>query len=293
MVIKKDSTKTTKRNVYKKTDNTKENIRRNKINKKIILKSESNDKTSIYTKIQIKNFSKTIFGIFCAIIIFCIIIFLCIKIYNYALQSEYFNITKIEYHGNNILSDEEVNSFTQLQYNQNILSYDINQIELNLLKNPWIREVRIKRTLPSEILIEIEEKEPMFWATKNEKLFYLDKDLNFITEVTKEKFLLLPTINIKYATEEAIKFLPNIMDKILNMNLPFGLKDITWVSINHAKGYELYIEKLNLDISIALHNWQENIKNLTDVIIDLENKNEINKIQEVRAAHNQVTVIKN
>lgn len=292
MVIKKDSQKTIKRNVYKKNETTKNTLKKPKSNLKTVKETINNENKPKYTKIQIKNFSKTIFGIICAIIIFALIVFSCIKIYQYALQSHYFNITEIEYTGNKIITKEELNACTQLQIGKNILLYDINTIEVNLFSNPWIKEVRIKRTLPSKMYIEVIEKEPMFWATKDEKLFYLDKHLNFITEVTKDVFILLPTINIKFATEEAIEFLPHIMDEILKMNLSFDLKDITWVSINHAKGYELYIEKQNLNISIALHNWQENIKNLADVIKDLENRNEINKIQEIRAAHNQVTVIK-
>lgn len=293
MAIKRDSYTTTRKNIYKRDETIKTNIRKTKNSR--ITKQRTIEKENIKSinSEQVKKISKTFFGIFCAIIIFSCIVWGSIGIYNYALQSDYFNITEIEYKGNKILTKKDLRTITNLEIGKNILRYEINQIELSLLQNPWIDHVIIKRTLPSKISIDIVEKEPIFWATKDEKLYYLDKHLNFITEVSKETFLLLPTINIKYGTEEAINYLPDVIDAIQNIELPFSLNDILWLSINHAKGYEMYIEKQNLNLSIAIHNWKENIQNLADVIADLENRNEISKIKEIRAAHNQVTVIKN
>ena len=292
MAIKNKSNMNTRKNIYKKDESIK--LKNNKIKSLFIRKSNNKiDQNEKIGKDQLQNISKSILGIILAISIFGFIVWGFIAMYQYATESEYFSIEEINYNGNKFLTINELEYITGLEINTNILAYRIKDIESELLKSPWIENVKIKRSLPNTIYIEIQEREPIFWATKDDILYYLDKNTNFIAPVTEEKFISLPTIDIKYANEKAIESLPDFLDMFKTIELPFSINEVSWFSINPGKGYELHLEKYNINISAAIENWKRNTKNLASAIRDLEKRNEFNKIKEIRSAHNQVTIIKN
>ena len=291
MVINKKTQKTVRKNTYKKEDSS--TPKYSKIRSVLTRKRTIEKKEPKLSSLQKENISKILFSIVLALCIFGSIAWASFAIYGYATKSEYFAIKKIEYHGNKFLTEKELADITGLELDTNILNYEMSQIEADLLKNPWIDSVRIRRNLPSQLFIEVKEKEAVFWATKDDVLYYLDKNINFIAPVTKEKFISLPTIDIKYASEETIRSLPFFIDTLASMGLPFSNSEISWFSINHIKGYELYLEDYNLNISVAIEDLEKNIQNLTLAVRDLKKRNEIKKIKEIRSAHNQVTVVKN
>ena len=292
MAINNNSNKNTRKNTYKKDDSIKP--KHNRIKGILTRKKYTERKENTYiNKQQMQIFLKSALGILLALFIFGAIAWGCIAAYNYATESEYFEIKEIKYSGNKFLTNTELAFLTKLELNKNILTYKIKQIEAQLLESPWIDNVKIKRSLPNKISIDIKEKEPIFWATRDDTLYYLDKHTNFIAPVTEDKFVALPTIDIKYADEEAIKSLPDFIDKFKDTDFPFSINEILWLSMNHEKGYEMYLEKYNLNISIAIENWEKNITNLAAVMRDLKKRNEINRIKEIRATPSQVTILKN
>ena len=291
MVINKKTQKTVRKNTYKKEDSS--TPKYSKIRSVLTRKRTIEKKEPKLSSLQKENISKILFSIVLALCKFGSIAWASFAIYGYATRSEYFAIRKIEYNGNKFLTEKELADITGLELGTNILNYEMTQIEADLLKNPWIDSVRIRRNLPSKLFIEVKEKEAVFWATKDDVLYYLDKNINFIAPVTKEKFISLPTIDIKYASEETIRSLPFFIDTLASMGLPFSNSEISWFSINHIKGYELYLEDYNLNISVAIEDLEKNIQNLTLAVRDLKKRNEIKKIKEIRSAHNQVTVVKN
>jgi len=292
MAIRNNSNKNVRKNTYKDNEPIKSKSSRIKNlftrkNKTIKTQSKSINKS------EIQNIFKLVFSFILALSIFGSIVWGSIAIYQYTMQSEYFLLKKITFSGNKFMTDKELMTLTKLELDNNILAYKINQIEVQLLQSPWIENVRIKRSLPDKMFIEIEEKEPIFWATKDNVLYYLDKNANFIAPVSKEKFISLPTIDVKHADNEAIKSLPNFIDMLKIAELPFSINEISWFSINPGKGYELHLDTYNLNISVAVENWERNIQNLVSVMRDLKKRNEISRIKEIRAAHNQVTIVKN
>lgn len=304
MVIKNISNKNAKKNTYNSNNSPKP--KDNKIKSALSKKKnyENNERiekgrkietgeASSLKKIKMQNLSKLFFSILLAFSIFGSIVWGSLAIYQYATKSAYFALKEIKFSGNKFLTDTELQIITGLELNKNILTYEMNQIETQLLENPWIDYVVIKKSFPDAMHIEIKEREPVFWATKDDNLYYLDKYTNFIAPVSGDKFLLLPTIDIEYANEEAIKLLPQFIDRFEKLELPFSMNELLWFKINPNKGYELYLEKYNLNMSIAIENWEKNMQNLASVILDLEKRRELRKVKEMRSVHNQVTIIKN
>lgn len=115
------------------------------------------------------------------------------------LLSSFFNIKKIEIVGNNKLTRDEAISLSQIEIEENTLKLSKNKIEKNIKQNAYVESVKIKRNLPSTILIEIEERVPTYMITFANAYAYINNQGYFV-EISKEK-LELPIIT-GYATKE-------------------------------------------------------------------------------------------
>ena len=114
------------------------------------------------------------------------------------LLSSFFNIKKIEIVGNNKLTRDEAISLSQIEIEENTFKLSKNKIEKNIKQNAY-ESVKIKRNLPSTILIEIEERVPTYMITFANAYAYINNQGYFV-EISKEK-LELPIIT-GYATKE-------------------------------------------------------------------------------------------
>lgn len=115
------------------------------------------------------------------------------------LLSSFFNIKKIEIVGNNKLTRDEAISLSQIEIEENTFKLLKNKIEKNIKQNAYVESVKIKRNLPSTILIEIEERVPTYMITFANAYAYINNQGYFV-EISKEK-LELPIIT-GYATKE-------------------------------------------------------------------------------------------
>ena len=115
------------------------------------------------------------------------------------LLSSFFNIKKIEIVGNNKLTRDEAISLSQIEIEENTFKLSKNKIEKNIKQNAYVESVKIKRNLPSTILIEIEERVPTYMITFANAYAYINNQ-GYYVEISKEK-LELPIIT-GYATKE-------------------------------------------------------------------------------------------
>ena len=115
------------------------------------------------------------------------------------LLSSFFHIKKIEIVGNNKLTRDEAISLSQIEIEENTFKLSKNKIEKNIKQNAYVESVKIKRNLPSTILIEIEERVPTYMITFANAYAYINNQGYFV-EISKEK-LELPIIT-GYATKE-------------------------------------------------------------------------------------------
>ncbi|AWI03743.1 cell division protein FtsQ/DivIB [Clostridium drakei] len=110
---------------------------------------------------------KKIFMLF--ILLLSISITLCLK-------HPYFNIKNIEVSGNRNISSKEIVDLSTLSKGNNIFYINVRNGENNILSNPYISEVQIKRKLPATVQINIKEREALFYNTKDNKYFIVDKN---------------------------------------------------------------------------------------------------------------------
>lgn len=93
-----------------------------------------------------------------------------------ALKLTYFNIKTIQVTNNFNLTANEVIKTSGIFKDNNIFYVSFKKSKENLLSNPYILDVNLKRKLPSTIIIDIKERNAVFYINVDNKLYVIDKD---------------------------------------------------------------------------------------------------------------------
>lgn len=104
-----------------------------------------------------------------------VIVFLLWGLYN-MLQSDLFNLKKIEVEGNIQLEDREIIKAAKLLPGKNIFKYNLNDIENNVKMHSYIKEVRIKRKIPSSMIIHVKERNEYAIIRYIDSYIYIDEE---------------------------------------------------------------------------------------------------------------------
>ena len=161
------------------------------------------------------------------LIILCLVLVLFSAIFNFYNSNQYnsklkniientntllinygFYLQNIYISGNNNLQREDILSIINDKEYKTIFDINLFKIRNNLLLNEWIETVKIERTLPSSIKIQIIEKKPVaIWQTKlGNKLITKDGSIISNANVTTFKNS-LPIIIGKGANKDAFLIL--------------------------------------------------------------------------------------
>lgn len=95
--------------------------------------------------------------------------------HRYALTTPRFSIHKLDLSGNRRLSEAEVQKAMALEPGQNIFAFDTANAERKLLENPWLKEVKVTRELPTTLKVELTEHEPAAVAVIGEDLYLVTR----------------------------------------------------------------------------------------------------------------------
>lgn len=106
--------------------------------------------------------------------IFCLLYF----------QSEYSKIQTIQLSGNDLLTAEEYEAFYDFAKGDSIWSFKENEVEQKLLKNKWIKSVKIKRELLTTVRVTVEEWPKVAYISTN-NTFYPMLENGYVFEQEK------------------------------------------------------------------------------------------------------------
>lgn len=215
------------------------------------------------------------------VIIFSLLLAIVIVLYT-ALNSGVFISENIEIDGNKYVESEYIIKALDINNSKNIFRYNIKDMEESLLRNKYIDEVEIKRSLPNTLKINIVEKEIVANLYNEEVYCYIDKEGNFIDKIdedNKDNGVIIVNIDynitdlqeIKFKNEEDRKRLLYLLDSIKEEGI---YKKID--NIDMTKDDSININT-NDDINILLNNDEEvkyNISRLAMILTDLQNKKE-------------------
>lgn len=111
------------------------------------------------------------------LILCCVILigFIGVKATLFVKDSDYFSIKDITVSGTKVLSKEYITGLLSIEEGFNIFKVDIDNLSRILKNEPWIKKVKVERSLPGTLAIYIEERMP-FAILASDETYLLDAD---------------------------------------------------------------------------------------------------------------------
>lgn len=214
-------------------------------------------------------------------------------LYEKAVTSDFFATSHIDVTGNVRMSRDAVLDYAGIREGDNSLALSIGKIEKNLRNTPWVEEVSVKRLLPNRFVIRLKERMPSFWVQVESELYYANDMGEPIAPVEGKNFLSLPTLRIESGAEPDTHFLKRLLRDIRKGALPIEGGAISSVTVSVARGLEIYLEDLELRLSIATDDWDGNLSRMSLALGDLSRRDDLKNVREARAVDGNVWVIMN
>ncbi|MBQ9105309.1 MAG: FtsQ-type POTRA domain-containing protein [Mailhella sp.] len=211
-----------------------------------------------------------------------------VRLHRFCTTSPYFAITNIEVSGNSQVKTKDILAVCGIERGANSLAVKVHEAEQKLVKNPWIESVSIRRELPGSFSIKIKERVPVFFAKKDDILYYINDQGLLIAPVTSGNFLSLPMLELGPGGEESLHLIADFVREFRRSGFPFKLSQISWVRLSAANGFELYWEPRRMSLAVGLNRWKENLKRVASVVSDIEKRKETVLVSSIRAADGQV-----
>ncbi|MDR3187323.1 MAG: FtsQ-type POTRA domain-containing protein [Holosporaceae bacterium] len=140
-------------------------------------------------------------------------------------KSDVFCIKKIEFDGNERVSDILLLKTSGLRYKSNILAPSLETVKKRLENIAWIRSVVVQRRLPDKIYVMVSERIPIAILQLRHKLYLVDVDGKILENDGIGSFSNLPIVIGEGAEKEASRFL-NCIEKFprLRKQLVFAIR---------------------------------------------------------------------
>jgi len=194
------------------------------------------------------------------------------KLYNSGL----FSVNKIEVSGNKFVTTAKIIDACKINQNSNILSISTRRLKDRIMKNPWIKDVTIRRALFHTLKIEVVERVPIVIISSNGK-FYLVDDESFVIaerqyadDLNIPSMTELPVSEIKVGERIMNKSLENAI-KCLKLMSPSLRKSITLLSAASVDKLSLY-NKDNIEILYGAAEQAEEKNKLLEAILKKEGR---------------------
>jgi len=187
-------------NNIKKNNYTNNNFRKNNEQSNNLPKNNSAIKNSFNIKDNLEEKEKKKLHKFLKIFILLFLLLLSIVI---LLLSPLFNINKVTVVNNKKISSEEIISLSGIQIGENTFKYVNFDIIEKIKKNPYIDDVKITRSYPSEIIIEVTERAPQYFFKFGESNAYINTQ-GYIIEISNESYQVPEIIGLEITGKSVI-----------------------------------------------------------------------------------------
>lgn len=109
------------------------------------------------------------------------------------LKTSLFEIKNVEVKNNYIVSKDEIVTLANVR-GENIFLISKKKIKENIASNPYVKEIKIQRSLPDEVVIDVKEKEIKGLIKLKNSFINVDRDGNMVQVVNQFPNCKLPLI---------------------------------------------------------------------------------------------------
>lgn len=190
---------------------------------------------------------------------------------SFIARSPYFALQDIRFEGcKKNVKPQELMSLAHLREGYNILALNLQEISQKILANPWVKDVRIERNFPHQLIIEITERVPVALASQ-EDLFLVDREGNLFKKVERQDNIDMPVItglSLSEPNTQRVKEILDFLETAEHIGV-FPTRTVSEVHVDGDYGITLYTLTENIPIQMDLKNYSKKLVLLRSLKEDL------------------------
>lgn len=194
------------------------------------------------------------------------------------LASDLFRIEMIQVEGNQRVTREEIVGLSDINPGDMTFDLDLHLIGRKLAENPWIREARVARIFPKQVVVRIEERQPRAIINLG-YLYYLDERGEVFKVLGSDDSLNYPVVTgfsreeLQQQDSTSGRQLRSIIALIENLQQReiFGLDQVSEIH-REAGGVCLYTYHNAVKIRLGRRDFREKIDRLEKLYATLKKR---------------------
>jgi len=193
----------------------------------------------------------------------------------YFLTSSVFDIQRITVQNNNYYTSEQLISLAEVKTGENLFKASVSEMKKNLLADPYVKNVKIKKRLPGEIQIIVEERKEDAAVPYGNSYIIIDGEGMVLRKTDTEPTLPLllgmtienmtPGTPLKVEENAALTDTLKLLAEVKKHDIYFKKIDITTITVKAYIYDQLVCEGTPEDI-------MNNMDSLQEVLYDLYTK---------------------
>lgn len=153
-------------------------------------------------------------------VIMLVIVFAAAAVLGVKLLVRQFSIKEIIVSGNYHLDRDDIIGSINIKNGDPLLNVQFKDVNERLGKNPWIKEVSLKKQLPGTLLIDIVEAVPKALLRIKRKLYLIDREGRILERIKGDSMLFLPVIkDIRPKNEKGISEALKLVDVLMKRDI--------------------------------------------------------------------------
>jgi cell division protein FtsQ len=207
-----------------------------------------------------------------------------VKAYKYVMQTGHFYVKDVLVAGNDRLTYEDIRELASLKPNTHLLATDLEGMEVDLERHPWVAAAHVQRELPNRLIVRISEHKPVAYVALGE-LWLVNRAGVPFTKVDGTTQLDLPII-----TGVSVKALENKTTRersrariraavsLARLYRTMGL-DNRWpigeINIGGADTYSLVLSRDGTQVALGQHPFRHKLYKLEWVLENLRQRQRV------------------
>ena len=195
------------------------------------------------------------------------------------LASDLFRVEQVEVQGNGRLSKGQVVALSDIETGINTFNLDIGLIGRKIEENPWVESARVQRIFPRQVMINIEERQPVAIVNLG-YLYYLDKQGEIFKVLDATDNLDYPIVtgfnyakaqahNAEYAQQlkQVVKLLTDLGQRKL-----FSLEQVSEIHFEASGGLSLFTLAGGVKVKLGHADYRRKLDRLERIYAQLQPK---------------------
>lgn len=123
------------------------------------------------------------------------------RVGNYLMYgSRFFEVQRVEVTGNSYIHTGDILKLADLDSTKQLFKVDLQRISKSVLENPYIIGVSVSRIMPATLLIDVQEREPLFYVV-DKSLYMVDGDAVILKKLPEMAIGKCPIVTGKSAAD--------------------------------------------------------------------------------------------